>query len=367
MTRECARVDGINMAQGICDLDVPPCVIKGAKDAMDAGYNIYSSCEGLPELRWAVAEKMKAFYGMEVDPEAEVLISIGATGAFYTTCLALLDPSDEVILFEPFYGYHAATLAAIGCKPKYLSLKPPDWTLDREALESLATKRTRALVLNTPSNPAGKVFGRAELDIIAAFAETHDLIVFTDEIYEHFVYDGLEHLPPVMMPGMRRRTITISGLSKIFSITGWRLGYAVCPPDVLRTASHFNDLVYVCPPSPLQLGAAKGLLELTDEYYRTVAEEHQKKRDQFCTTLTEVGITPFIPQGAYYVLADISRVPGNDDRERVMHILEKTGVACVPGRAFYHDDSGRDVARFCFAKKPNVLSEACTRIKQLWL
>ena len=321
MTRECARVDGINMAQGICDLDVPPCVIKGAKDAMDAGYNTYSSCEGLAELRRAVAVKMKASYGMEVDSEDEVLISIGATGAFYSTCLALLNPGDEVILLEPFYGYHAATLTAIGCTPSYLRLNPPDWTLDQVALESITTKRTRALVLNTPSNPAGKVFSRAELQMIASFAEAYDLVVFTDEIYEHFVYDGLKHLPPAMIPGMRERTITISGLSKVFSITGWRLGYAVCPPEVLQTASHFNDLVYVCAPTPLQFGAARGLLELNDEYYRTVAEEHQKKRDQFCTILTQVGLTPFIPHGAYYVLVDISCVPGNDDKERVMHIL----------------------------------------------
>ncbi|MFC1499292.1 pyridoxal phosphate-dependent aminotransferase [Verrucomicrobiota bacterium] len=365
MTRECQKVDGINMAQGICDLDVPPCVIEGAKDAMDTGHNIYTSCQGMSQLRQAISGKMKKLYGMEVDPENEVLVSIGATGAFYSVCLALLDPGDEVILLEPFYGYHDATLAAIGCKPRYVRLDPPDWTFDMAALESVITERTRAIVLNTPSNPAGKVFTRLELEMISDFAETHDLVVFTDEIYEHFVYDGFEHLPPAMIPGMRERTITISGFSKVFSITGWRLGYAVCPPDVVVTASHLNDLVYVCAPSPLQLGAVRGVLELGPEYYAGVSEDHLRKRDQFCMALSGAGLTPFVPRGSYYVLADISRVPGNDDKERVMHILQKTGVASVPGRAFYHDNAGRDLARFCFAKKQNILDEACERIQDL--
>ncbi len=367
MTRECSRVNGINMAQGLCDLDVPPSVIEGAKDAVDAGQNTYTPCNGLPELRQAVAEKMKVSYGMDVDGETEVLISIGATGAFYSTCLTILDPGDEVIIPEPYYGYHVATLKSLGCTPQFLRLNPPAWSLEEAALESVLTKRTRALVLNTPANPTGKVFTRAELEIIAAFAQAHDLIVFTDEIYENFVYDGRKHVPPATIPGMRDRTITISGFSKVFSITGWRVGYAVCPAQVCQTASYFNDLVYICAPSPLQVGATNGLQELKSDYYTAVAHIHQKKRDQFCATLADIGLTPFIPDGSYYVLADISRVPGNDDKERVMHILNKTGVASVPGRAFYHDNSGRNVARFCFSLKDDKLSEACGRIRGLEL
>ncbi len=363
MTRECLRINGINMAQGLCDLEVPSCVTGGAKEAIDTGINTYTACQGMAELRQAVAGKMKTQYAMDVDPEEEVLISNGATGAFYATGLATLDPGDEVIVPEPYYGYHVATLKALDCIPSFLPLNPPAWSLDREALENVITKRTRALVLNTPSNPSGKVYSLSELEMVAAFAEAHDLIVFTDEIYEHFVYDEHTHIPPTTIPGMRKRTITISGLSKVFSITGWRVGYAVCPPQICRTASHFNDLVYVCAPSPLQIGAAKGLSELDTDYYTAVAQAHQEKRDRFCSVLTDVGLTPFIPLGAYYVLVDISQVPGKNDKERVMHILRETGVASVPGRAFYHDDAGANVARFCFSLKDELLNEACNRIK----
>lgn len=367
MTRECARVDGINMSQGVCDLDVPEIVIEAAKEAMDDGYNTYTPCEGMAQLRHAVAVKMKKHYGMDVDPDSEVMVSVGATGVFYATCLAILDPEDEVILLEPYYGYHASTLSAIGCKPVYVRMDPPDWKLDRSVLETVVTGRTRAIVINTPANPSGKVFSRADLEMIADFAEAHDIVVLTDEIYEHFVYDGKHHIPPATIRGLRERTVTISGLSKVFSITGWRLGYSICPPEVRYAASHFNDLVYVCAPSPLQLGAARGLMELDLDYYTTISREHMEKRDVFCSVLRNAGLTPFVPQGAYYVLVDISNVPGSNDRERVMYILEKTGVACVPGRAFYHDDSGVNLARFCFAKKPDVLADACERISQLHL
>lgn len=365
MTEKCNLMGGINMAQGVCDLEVPECVIEGAVEAMKNGCNTYTSCEGIPEVRRAVAEKTRRFYDIEIDPQKEVMISAGATGAFYSTCLALLDPGDEVIIFEPYYGYHVSTLRALGCIPSFVKLNPPEWRLTRNMLESAVSSRTRGVVINTPSNPSGKVFNEAELSMIADFAASHDLVVFSDEIYEHFIYDSLEHLPPALVPGLKERTVTISGLSKLFSITGWRLGYAIAPPEVIRTASHFNDLVYVCAPSPLQMGAAKGLMELGREYYDHIMIEHKEKRDKFCSALSGAALTPYIPKGAYYVLADISKVPGSDDKARVMHILEKTGVAAVPGRAFYHDDSGRDLARFCFAKRPDVLNEACERIGNL--
>ena len=196
-------------------------------------------------------------------------------------------------------------------------------------------------------------------------AEKHDLLILTDEIYEWFVYDGCRHIPPAGLPRLKDRTITISGFSKIFSVTGWRLGYAVCPPDIIEAASHMNDLIYVCAPSPLQVGAFQGLLSLPQSYYAAIAEEHRIKRDTFCAVLHEVGLSPFIPKGAYYVLADISRIPGSDDRDKVMHILSKTGVAAVPGCAFFHDDAGKNLARFCFSKKTHVLDEACERMRRL--
>ena len=367
MTAECNRIGGINMAQGVCDLDVPECVIEGAIKAMKEGYNTYTTCEGLPEIRRAVAHKAKRFYGIDVDPKSEVMISAGATGAFYSACLALLDPGDEVIIIEPYYGYHVSTLKAVGSVPRFLRLDPPDWKLTSEKLESVVSDRTKGIVINTPSNPSGKIFSRQELELIADFADLHDLVVFSDEIYEHFIYDSLMHFSPALVPGLRQRTVTISGLSKLFSITGWRLGYAIAPAEVIRTASHFNDLVYVCAPSPLQMGAAKGLMELGQDYYDNIVKAHEEKRDKFCLALETARLTPHIPSGAYYVLADISTVPGSDDKARVMHILEKTGVAAVPGRAFYHDDAGRDLARFCFAKRPEVLDEACERLGRLKL
>lgn len=365
MTQECTRVDGINMAQGVCDLEVPPCVIQGAKDAMDAGVNTYTPCAGMPEMLSAIADKVERTHGLRVDPDSEIVVSNGATGAFYCACLSLLNPGDEVILFEPYYGYHRSTLTAMDCRPVYVRLNPPEWTLTLPMLEAVRTERTRAIVLNTPANPSGKVFSRAELELIATFAQEHDIVVFTDEIYEHFVYDAHTHIPPAAIPGMRERTIMISGLSKVFSITGWRLGYAIVPPDVRETIAHFNDLVYVCAASPLQLGAARGLIELGSDYYDAIGADHRIKRDVFCAALDRAGLTPYIPQGAYYVLADISGIAGRDDKERVMHILETTGIASVPGRAFYHDDAGRDLARFCFAKERHIIDDACERLGKL--
>lgn len=365
MTVECNRLNGINMAQGVCDLEIPQEIVSAAKNAIDNGYNIYMACEGFPDLRGAIAEKMDRFYGMTVDPEKEVFVSAGATGVFYTTCMALLNPGDEVILLEPYYGYHKATLEALGCTPVYVTLKAPDWELDMDKLAEVVTPKTRAIVLNTPGNPSGKVFSESELKQISEFVNEKDMVVFSDEIYEHFVYDGNRHIPPATIPGLRERTVTISGFSKIFSITGWRLGYGVCPPQVCGAAAHMNDLVYVCGPSPLQVAVTEGLTRLDKTYYDNVEADHLWKRDTFCTALKEAGLMPYVPAGAYYTLADISAVPGEDDFQKVMYILEKTGVAAVPGHAFYHQKTATGLARFCFAKKKDDLIEACNRISDL--
>lgn len=365
MTLECAKRNGLNLAQGVCDLDVPPEVIAGAKRAMDDGYNIYTRYDGLEPLRRAVAEKQKRFTGLDVDPECEVVVSNGATGAFYSACMALLNPGDEVILFEPYYGYHVNTLLALQAVPVFAQLRAPDWDFSLEDLQRLATPRTRAILINTPVNPCGKVFSREELILLADFAVKRDLFVFTDEIYEHFVYDGLSHLCPATLPGMKERTIVISGLSKIFSVTGWRLGYAICDAKWSRAIGFCNDLVYVCGPAPLQMGAAAGLAGLPDSYYRDVSRDHERKRDLFCAALAQAGLTPLVPRGAYYALADMSRLPGATGKDKAMHLLERTGVACVPGKAFFRGAAGENLGRFCFAKKDPVLLEACERLKRL--
>lgn len=365
MSLECAKVKGVNLAQGVCDLPVPQVVADGAAQAMRDGYNTYTRFDGLRPLRRAIAAKQKRYAGLDADPESQVVVSAGATGAFYSACLALLDEGDEVIVFEPYYGYHIVTMESLGIKPVYVTLAPPSWEFVAQDLENAVTPKTRAIILNTPSNPAGKVFSRPEIEIIADFAESHDLFVFTDEIYEHFVYDGLEHISPATLPGMGRRTITISGLSKVYSITGWRLGYAICDPEWALALGHFNDLVYVCAPAPLQIGAARGLESLGDEYYAGVSDDHQRKRDIFCDTLREIGLTPHVPKGAYYTLADITGLPGDTAKERAMYLLEKTGVACVPGSAFYQGPVGETLARFCFAKEMETLEDAMARLRKL--
>jgi len=365
MSLECDRIGGINLSQGVCDTEVPVAVRRGAQEAIEKGINTYTHYAGLQEIREAIALKQKKFTGMEVDSDREIIVTSGATGALYCACLALLNPGDEVIIFEPYYGYHISTLLAAQAIPVFVRMAPPGWMFKREDLERRVSARTKGIIVNTPANPSGKVFSRFEIEMIADFAVNHDLFVFTDEIYEHFLYNGLRHIPPATLPGMGERTITISGLSKTFSITGWRIGYCLCDAQWAQAIGYFSDLVYVCAPAPLQIGVARGLMALDETYYEILSQKYGEKRDRICQALDDSGLKPYVPQGAYYVLADISQLPGHTSKERAMHILRKTGVACVPGSAFYHDDSGENLARFCFAKEDAVLDEACDRLKKL--
>lgn len=365
MSLECERIGGINLSQGVCDTPVPPPVAAGASAGVAEGFNSYTRYDGLAELRHAIARKMRAYNALTVDPEREIVVSAGSTGAFYCTCLALLDPGDEVILFQPYYGYHANTLLAVGAVPVAVPMRPPDWAFPAADLERAITPRTRAIVINTPGNPSGKVFGVDELSGIADVAVRHDLFVFTDEIYEYFLYDGRRHVSPATLPGMAERTITISGFSKTFSITGWRIGYAVCDAQWAQAIGFYNDLVYVCAPAPLQIGVARGLASLGADYYASLGEEYVRKRDQICAALSQAGLTPYVPQGAYYVLADVSRLPGATSKERAMFLLQQTGVATVPGEAFFQGHDGDAIVRFCYAKPDDDLDEACRRLLTL--
>jgi aminotransferase len=365
MTIECEKVGGINLAQGVCDVGVPEPVARGAKIAIDDGINCYTRYDGLAELRRAIARKLRTFNKMQADPETEITVSAGSTGAFYCACLALLDPGDEVILFEPFYGYHLNTILAVDVVPKYVPLSLPDLLFAMDDLEKAVTSRTKGIMVCTPANPSGKVFNETELKLIADFAVRHDLFVFTDEIYEYFIYDGTTHLSPGSIPEIADRTITISGYSKAFSITGWRIGYSVCRKQWADMIGYVNDLVYVCAPAPLQMGVTAGILELTPPYYEELCAQFKKKREKICSTLEHIGLWPIIPRGAYYVLADVSSLPGKDSKEKAMYLLKQTGVASVPGKAFYHDDGGENLLRFCFAKEDDVLDEACRRLEKL--
>jgi aminotransferase len=365
MSVECERVRGVNLAQGVCDTEVPQVVRRAAETAIEAGANQYTRLDGIPALRQAIARKMRDYNGLNVDPDHEVLVTSGATGGFSAACLALLNPGDEVVLFEPFYGYHTHTLVAMNVVPVFVRLEAPDWKFNAEDVERVITPRTRAIVINSPANPSGKVFSREELESLADIVVRRDLILFTDEIYEYFLYDGHRHISAAALPGMADRTVTVSGFSKTFSITGWRVGYVICPPQWTSAIGYFHDLAYVCAPSPFQHGVTAGLSELTPEFYSNLGREYLEKRDMLCQALTQAGLTPSIPQGAYYVLADSSSLPGKSSKEKAMSLLNDTGVASVPGAAFYHDDSGDNLLRFCFAKKIADLENACGRLE--WL
>jgi aminotransferase len=365
MTQACAAAGGLNLAQGVCDTPVPALVLKAAAEAMACGKNTYSRFDGLPVLRSALARKLSRDNDIHADPETQITVSAGATGAFHAACLALMNPGDEVILFQPFYQYHVSALLAVEAVPVVVSLQAPDWTLVPEAVERAVTPRTKAIVVNSPGNPSGKVFSREDLEAVATIAVTYDLLILTDEIYEYFLYDGRRHMSMASLPGMMERTITIGGYSKTFSITGWRIGYSVAPPQWAQAIGAMNDLLYVCAPTPLQAGVAAGIQELPDSFYRELAKEYQHKRDRFCAALAQAGLPPAVPQGAYYVLADATRVPGRNGKDRAMHLLEATGVAGVPGEAFFSGAEGERYIRFSYAKIDADLDEACRRIARL--
>ncbi len=365
MSVECEKVGGVNLAQGVCDTEVPAVVRRGAEEAIEAGYNQYTRADGIARLREAIARKLAQQNGIKADPDTEVLVTSGVTGGFDSACRALMNPGDEIILFEPYYGYHYATLVGQYLKPVLVSLDPPDYPLVTDRLSAAITSKTRAIVVNTPANPSGKMFSRAELEAIAGVAKHHDLFIFTDEIYEHFVYDGRKHISPGSLPGVAERTITISGFSKVFSITGWRVGFVQASARWTPSINYFHDLTYVCAPSALQHGAAAGLEKLPPSFYSDLIHEYQGKREMICSALREADMEPSVPAGAYYVLADASVIPGASSAEKAMSLLNLTGVASVPGEAFFQGGRGEHLLRFCFAKTETDLADACERLTRL--
>ena len=370
MSMECDRIGGVNLAQGICDTEVPAVVAEAAIAAIQGGHNIYTRLDGIARLRQAIAAKVRWFNGIEVDPDREVLVTSGATGGFHAALMALLNPGDEVILFEPFYGYHASTLRSLRMKPVLVPLTAPvtpdaDWTLDLDALKAAVTEKTRALVINTPSNPAGKIFTREELEALGAIAAEHGLFLFSDEIYEHFVYGEAEHISPITLEGMRERTIVIAGFSKTFSVTGWRLGYLIADAKWMGAIAYFHDLTYVCAPAPLQHGVTAGLEQLGPEFYKQLADDHLDKRTRIVAALNDAGMRPYVPRGAYYILAEAGHLPGETAALKARALLAKTGVASVAGSAFFRPGHGEDLLRFCFAKRDKDLDDACARLRAL--
>ncbi len=363
MSRECERVGGINLSQGICDLPTIPLVATGAIEAIEANRATYSKFEGIDPLREKIAAKCRDFNGFAADPSTEIVVTVGSTGGFAAAVMATLNAGDEVILFEPFYGYHLNTLKMLGIETKFVPLSQPDWSIDFEQLEKAFGPKTRGVVVCTPSNPCGKVFTREEIEKIGELCRKYDAWAYTDEIYEYIVYDGREHLSMASIDSCRDSTITISGFSKTFSITGWRIGYVVANPVVAKAIGLVNDLLYVCAPTPLQWGVAKGL-ESDAKYYEDMRSDYQMKRDMLAEALRVAGMKPLVPQGSYYMLADITPLGFEDGREAADALLERGKVASVPGRAFYSSDGGRKLIRFCFAKDQETLETACDYIRR---
>jgi aminotransferase len=361
MSRECERMGGINLGQGICDLPTLPELIEGATDAIRASKATYSKFEGIDILRERIAGKMGHYNKVKADPATEVVVTVGSSGGFMTAAMATLNAGDEVILFEPYYGYHLNTLRILGFVPKFVPLQAPDWSIDFDQLRAAFTPKTKAVVLCTPSNPSGKMFTRAELEVIGAMCREHGAWVFTDEIYEYIVHDGRKHVSMASIDEFRDITITVSGFSKTFSITGWRIGYVVADARVAGPIGLMNDLFAICAPTPLQWGVARAL-EIGDDYYINLAADYTKKRDMLTAALTESGFKPYPPQGAYYMLAEIPEGIA-DSAECARLLLEQARVAAVPGTAFFESETGKRMLRWCFAKDFESLEQACERIR----
>lgn len=363
MTRLCDEVNGVNLGQGICDLPAPSIVKEAAMAAIQDDQSLYSRFDGDAYFREQVARKLLEYNKVAYDHETEIVATVGASGALTCTLHALSDPGDELVLFEPSYGYHIYACKVAGVVPKPVTLSAPAFALDEEAIRAAITPKTRFILVNTPSNPSGKVFTREELSLIAKICIEHDILCITDEIYEYIVYDDRTHISMASLPGMRERTITLSGYSKTFSITGWRIGYAAAPAEFALAIGLVNDLFSICAPTPLQRGVATAIETLPASYYTEMASLYEGIRDEFCGVLTEIGLTPIVPQGAYYVLFDCGRVGAASAREAALQLLNEAGVAGVAGSAFFTGNEGDNYMRFCYAKRPEAIAEASQRLR----
>jgi aminotransferase len=364
MTRVANQHGAINLAQGFPDFPMPAPMKDAACAAIQGDINQYAITWGTPALRLAIAGKYRKWYDMEVDPEREITVTCGATEAMAAVFLALVDPGEEVIVFEPFYENYGPDAILAGATPVYVPLEGLDWKLDPDKLRAAFSDRTRAIVVNTPHNPTGRVFTREEISLIAELCIKHDAIAITDEIYEHIRYAGSHHVLATW-PGMRERTVTISGLSKTFSCTGWRLGYAIAPFEFTSPIRKVHDFLTVGAPAPLQAAGAVGMAFDAD-YYNHIALDYRARRDTMVAALNEGGFNFWAPEGAYYILADFSELSDLRGLSFALWLAKEVGVATVPGTSFYHEPGvGDTVTRFAFCKKPETLERAAERLATL--
>ena len=370
MTRQSMLYGAVNLAQGFPDFAAPEEIKAAARAAIDADVNQYAITWGAKKLRDAIARQMGAWQGIAVDPEKEVTVCCGSTEAMISTLLAVCNAADEVVVFEPFYENYGPDAVLSGARPQFVKLRPPEsasgeWSFDEKELRAAFDKNTKAFILNTPNNPTGKVFTRAELELIRDLCIEFDVLCITDEIYEHILFDGTEHISMASLEGMKERTVTINGMSKTYSVTGWRVGWAVAPEKITNAIRKVHDFLTVGAPAPLQEAGAAAL-SLPAEYYAKLAEGYRVRRDHLIPELEAAGFKCFHPRGAYYVMTDISAFGFEDDVEFTKYLVKEIGVAAVPGSSFYRDarDGARQV-RFAFCKKVETLDRAAEKLRKL--
>lgn len=365
MTRVALQYGAVNLAQGFPDFPCPLALKQAACQAIEEDINQYAITWGDRPFRQAIAQKVRWYLGLDIDPERQITVTCGSTEAMAATMLATIDPGDEVILFEPYYENYGPGAILANATPRYVKLHPPDWRFDVTQLQGAFNNNTKAIIINTPLNPLGKVFTREELTAIAKLCQQWDVLAITDEIYEHILYDGATHVAIATLPGMEERTVTINGLSKTYSVTGWRVGYILANPELTGAIRKVHDFLTVGAPAPLQR-AGVAAMQLPTTYYDELALLYQQKRDLILHTLNEVGIPYFVPKGAYYVFADISRFGYKSDVEFTNYLIKDIGVAVVPGSSFFnHPEDGHSFIRFCFSKKPETLHAAHERLLKL--
>lgn len=365
MTRRALKSGAVNLAQGFPDFPAPAEIKQAAKRAIDEEYNQYAITHGSPNFRRAIADKMRSYNAVACDPDRNITVTCGATEAMIATMLAVINPGDEVIIFEPFYENYAPDVILAGATPRYVALRDPDFSIDRAELEAAFGPHTKAIVINTPHNPSGKVFTRPELEAIAALCQRHDTLAITDEIYEHIIYGGARHVSIASLAGMAERTVTISGLSKTYSITGWRLAYAIASERITAAIRKVHDFLTVGAPHPLQEAGAVAL-RLPESFYAELTAMYERKRGALYAALTRAGLECSNPDGAYYILAEIGGLGFKDDFAAADFMLDEVGVAAVPGSSFYHrPELGHRKIRFTFSKSDETIAAAAERLSHL--
>jgi len=369
MTREALKHGAVNLSQGFPDFPAPAAIKEAAMRAIEADVNQYAITWGARDFREAIAEKTKWHLGLDIDPETELTVTCGSTEGMIAAMMATVDPGEEVVIFEPFYENYAPDAVLSDARPRYVPLRAPDWTFDRDELRAAFNERTKAVIICNPNNPTGKVFTRDELEFIAALCREHDALCFTDEIYEHILYPRedaeIRHISMAQLEGMRERTVIVNSMSKTYSVTGWRVGYAIAPPAITSAIRKVHDFLTVGAAAPLQAAGAMAL-KLPREYYEHLQSDYAARRDLLLPILEEAGFNVFRPDGAYYVMTDISEFGFANDVEFTRHLIQQIGVACVPGSSFYSDPSrGSQQVRFCFCKKDETLHAAAERLQKL--